>query len=127
VTSTRNELRSVYERAGGEAGIELILKDFYRRMSQDVMIGHFFDGKNTDEIAMKQKLFLMRAMGASATYPGKAPALAHVALPKILSGHFDRRLRILEATLTDHGLPLEDIRSWVELESAFRPAIVQTE
>ena len=117
------ELKKTYKDIGGEAGLSEILQDFYRRMSEDLMIGFFFDGKDLSAIALIQKNFLMRAMGASGSYIGKAPAQAHLSLAPILSGHFDRRLRILEETLRAHHVPAEDIRTWVTFESAFREAI----
>jgi len=120
-------LKAIYERIGGESGLRAILKDFYARMSKDILIGYFFEGKDTDPIAEMQARFLMRAMGATPTYSGKPPAQAHDELPKILRGHFDRRLRILEATLKDHGVRVEDIRTWIAFEDAFRDAIVQEE
>lgn len=111
--------------APGEARVRAILKDFYRRLAADVMLGFFFTGRDLDRIADKQADFLLRAMGARATYEGRAPAQAHEKLPPILSGHFDRRLRILETTLADHGLSAEDIRIWVAFESAYRDAVVR--
>lgn len=120
-------LKNLYRHVGEEAGLAAILKDFYRRMSGDILIGFFFNDKDTDLIAERQKQFLMRAMGASPSYTGKAPAQAHDELPPILKGHFDRRLRILEETLRDHGVRDEDIRIWVSFESAFREGIVRDE
>lgn len=118
-------LRALYARVG-ETEIKSVLHDFYRRMAQDVMIGYFFDGKNLDEIAEKQAGFLMRAMGAVSTYSGKAPADAHSALPPILKGHFDRRLKILEETLRDHALTEAEIQTWLIFENAFRIGVVKT-
>ncbi len=117
------ELRRLYQDAGGEAGLQVILDDFYQRMSQDILIGFFFDGKDLSKIARMQKEFLMRAMGARPHYAGKPPAQAHDELAPILKGHFDRRLRILEATLRDHGLSEDDIRIWIRFEEAFRAGI----
>lgn len=122
---TRPELKALYARVGGEPGIAGILRDFYRRLSQDILVGFFFDGKDLEKIADAQKRFLMRAMGAAESYSGKAPAQAHLELPPILAGHFDRRLRILEETLRDHGVSAEDIRIWVAFEEAFRPGITE--
>src|SRR5690242_16732794 len=98
------ELKRLYEhlRKDGkdpDARLGEILRDFYRRMSQDVLIGYFFDGKDVDAIAAMQKEFLLRAMGATPSYSGKPPAQAHEKIAPILRGHFDRRLQILEATL----------------------------
>lgn len=118
------KLRKLYQDIGGEKRLGEVLEVFYERMSHDVLIGFFFDGRDIRDIASKQKLFLMRAMDAIPSYSGKPPALAHLELPPILPGHFDRRLRILEETLRDQGLSDEDIRIWLGLESAFRNAIV---
>jgi hemoglobin len=123
----RPELKSLFTRVGGEAGLAGILADFYLRMSRDILIGYFFEGKDVVRIAEMQKEFLMRAWGAAPSYSGKAPAQAHGALPPILAGHFDRRLRILEETLASHGLSAADIRIWVTFESSFREGIVGTE
>jgi len=121
------ELKRIYQHLGGEKKLRAILNDFYERMSHDVLIGFFFEGKDLHAIASKQAEFLMRAMGAIPTYSGKAPAQAHLSLPPVLKGHFDRRLRILEATLRDHGLNEEDIRTWITFESAFREGIERPE
>ena len=116
----------LYLHIGGEPALEAILKDFYSRMAKDVLIGFFFTGKDTDVIALRQKEFLMRAMGAVPSYSGKSPAQAHTELAPILSGHFDRRIVILRETLQDHGVAAEDIRIWVGFENAFRPVVVST-
>ncbi|MDR3608302.1 MAG: group 1 truncated hemoglobin [Oligoflexia bacterium] len=117
-------LRAIYQNIGGADGLRAILRDFYARMKKDIIVGFFFTGFDTDLIAERQHAFLSRAMGATPSYSGKPPAQAHLELPPILPGHFDRRLRILEETLRDHGVSAEDIRIWVEFESTFRPGIV---
>lgn len=118
-------LRALFFRLGGEKGLEEILIDFYSRLARDTLIGFFFDGRDTRAIAMKQKEFILRAMGAAKTYSGRAPARAHEKLPPILTGHFDRRLRLLEQTLRDHDLDEDEIQTWVSFENAFRGAIVK--
>lgn len=123
----RPALALLYQSIGGHDGLTRILRDFYQRMSRDVLIGFFFDGKDIEEIADQQGAFLERAMGATPSYSGKAPAQAHTQLAPILSGHFDRRLRLLEETLRAHGIAEQDIRTWVEFENAFRDAIVTRE
>jgi hemoglobin len=127
VSVNKAALKTIYQKAGGEEGLRKILRDFYHRMSEDILIGFFFDGKDTDAIADKQLEFLMRAMGATPTYSGKPPAKAHDEIAPILQGHFDRRLRVLEEVLASHGLSAEDIRIWIEFESAFREGIVREE
>lgn len=118
------ELNALYTRIGGEKGLETLLDQFYQRMSKDTMIGFFFEGKDLHSIALQQKKFLMRAMGATQSYQGKPPAQAHRELSPILPGHFDRRLKILEEVLTEAGLSAEDMRTWIAFENTFREGIV---
>jgi hemoglobin len=117
-------LQALYQKIGGEEGLRSMLRDFYARMAKDVMIGFYFVGHDTNVIADRQHDFLSRAMGANPSYQGLPPAQAHSKLPPILTGHFDRRLRILEETLKDHGMVAEDIRIWVDFENSFRAGIV---
>lgn len=88
------------------------------------MVGYFFAGKNPNEIADKQLQFLKFAMGVSPTYSGKTPTTAHLGLPPIFSGHFDRRLVLLRETLSQHQVADEDIRTWINFENAFRDLLV---
>lgn len=120
-------LHRIYLKIGEAAGLERILQDFYQRLTQDIIVGYFFDNKDLQHIISQQKAFLMRAMGATRSYSGKPPAKAHLELPPIWKGHFDRRLRILEETLRDHGLGPDEIRVWVDFESSFRGPIEQSD
>ena len=88
------------------------------------MIGFFFQDKNIEAIADKQTEFLLVAMGISPKFTGRSPSQAHLSLPPILPGHFDRRLVILKETLNDHGLSAEDIEVWLNFEEAFRDVVV---
>jgi hemoglobin len=105
--------------------LHAILADFYQRLSNDVLVGFFFLGHDLEHIARQQAAFLLRAFGAVPTYSGRPPAQAHLDLAPILSGHFDRRLKLLEETLRFHGLPDEAIEVWLGFENAFRQAIIQ--
>jgi truncated hemoglobin YjbI len=117
------ELRALGQSLG-EQRIREIIRRFYDRMAADVMIGFFFEGRDLDAIAEMQSAFLYRAMGLRPSYTGKSPSDAHTALPPILSGHFDRRLTLLEAHLTAEGLAEGQRTAWIAFENAFRDAIV---
>lgn len=127
---TKPALAALYQKVGGDEGLRTILRDFYSRMSRDILIGFFFDGKDTKLIADRQQEFLTSVWRRGVTgeaptsYTGKPPAKAHNELAPIGVGHFDRRLRILENTLRDHGLGDEDIRTWMQFEDTFRAGII---
>ena len=119
------QLKALLQSVGGELQLQTILRDFYERMSADVMLGFFFTGKDIQSIADQQKNFLLYAAGLNSTYSGKNPHSAHLSLPPILPGHFDRRLVILKETLRDHGLSERDIKTWINFENAFRDVVTK--
>jgi truncated hemoglobin YjbI len=111
-------------KVGGENSLRLILQDFYRRMSKDILIGFFFTGKDIQAISEKQLEFLLVGMGIQSKFHGKGPSQAHMELPPILDGHFDRRLVLLRETLLAHGVGAAEVETWLEFEEAFRKVIV---
>lgn len=119
-------LRAIYDAEIKDPKIlQDILEDFYFRMSKDVMIGYFFFGKDLKHIAHQQGGFILKAMGVDPSYRGKGPASAHLNLPDIREGHFNRRLVILEETLRDHKLSEQAIRVWIGFEQQFHNVIVK--
>ncbi len=93
-------------------------------MAEDLLIGYFFQGKDPNVIADQQLLFLMYAMGILPSYSGKSPTSAHLELPTIHTGHFDRRLVLLRETLQSHQVQARDIETWIDFEEAFRGVVV---
>lgn len=120
----RERLAVLIPEIGGEEAVSRILLRFYERMASDTMLGFFFAGKNLEVIASKQKEFLLRAAGQKPSYSGRPPAQAHLLLPPILPGHFDRRILLLREILAEEGLTPEQSASWTEFEELFRDAIV---
>lgn len=121
------KLREAYERlaAKGPDAPARFFKALYERFDRDVMIGFFFSGKDLNHIAAQQQAFVERAIGLRASYTGKAPSTAHIGLPPILPGFFDRRLVLLRETLNEFGISGEHQDAWIEFENAFRDAIVK--
>lgn len=110
----------------GEERIAGIVRRFYDKIAGDVLIGFFFEGHDLDRIAAMQTAFLLRAMGLRPSYTGKPPATAHSALAPILTGHFDRRLFLLDAHLASEGLDVTQRAIWLGFENAFRESIIST-
>lgn len=110
----------------GEVRLRQILESFYQEMASDILIGYFFDRKDLASIAARQGDFILKATQLRREYSGKAPQQAHLELPPILTGHFDRRLRILESILSRQGLNAVEIQTWIRFEENFRNTIVRS-
>ena len=122
--TSREALQSLIRSVGGEVRLRELMIRFYKAMAQDLLIGFFFEGRDPVSVAEKQSSFLLHLAGIGSNPEGRGPATAHQALPPILNGHFDRRLRILETVLHESGLPEPVIRIWVNFEESFRKVVV---
>ncbi len=119
-----NTTPSLYEQAGGEAGLRAILEDFYARVYADAMIGYFFAPHDRSRLVERELQFTARVLGATdVTYEGQGMRAAHAKQP-IRRGHFHRRNQILAQTLEAHGVP-EAVRwAWLAHAKALEVAIV---
>lgn len=122
ISLKRSDLFKIFETLG-ESKIRSILDQFYKEMSQDIIVGFFFDGKDLNHIAHQQHQFLLRAFGARDSYSGLPPSDAHHKLAPILAGHFDRRLILLKEVLQKNQVDEELIKTWLQFEEAFRNGI----
>ncbi len=120
----RLPVRGLVERLGGEERLLEILRLFYARMAEDLIVGFFFAGHDLEQIVQGQHAFLLRATGTRDWFNGKHPSVAHRGLTPILRGHFDRRLVLLTEILEQEGVAPGDRDAWLRLESGFR-AVVQ--
>lgn len=130
---TKPELQAVFLSLGTTPAerflkLKTILNDFYQALSTDLLVGFYFDNKDLKHIAQQQYRFLLKAFGEVdselGVYQGPSPAKSHEKLAPILSGHFDRRLRVLEQILRQYQLSTKQIQTWIQFEESFRDGIV---
>jgi truncated hemoglobin YjbI len=114
---------SLYEDIGAER-VEKILRTFYLRCFEDVMIGHFFFEKNHEELLKHQLTFTIGMLGGPVSYQGRALTLVHNPLP-IRPPQFARRRMILIETMQDEGLDQGLIESWISLEEKLKSLILK--
>jgi truncated hemoglobin YjbI len=115
-----------FELVGGEVGLSTILRDFLERVRRDVMIGYHFDGVDMTRLLRFEVEFAREHLGGPGDYSGRPLHAAH-APHRILGGHFDRRLRLLEQTLEDHGVPAEVTLRWLSHNRDLRAQITRDE
>ncbi len=121
----QSRLRLLYAELGSEQNLRQVVRKLYGVFAEDLLIGFFFAQRDLDTIANRQSDFLLRAMGATPSYSGKPPATAHLEMPPILTGHFDRRLTLLAQLLPQLGISPEGVQTWVDFEESFRSSVVR--
>lgn len=117
------KVRGLVGRIGGPDRLREILLRFYARLFEDPIVGFFFHGQDIHKIVAGQHGFLMRAFQETERFDGIHPSKAHVNLPPIRKGQFDRRLMVLREVLAEEGVDPADIEAWVKVEEGMRGLI----
>jgi len=111
-----------FDRIGGEQALRAIVDDFIDRVSRDMIVGFFFQGKDLGRIAAREYELAAERMGGPARYSGRPLDAAHGKLG-INRGHLRRRLVILQAVLRAHGVDDAVAEAWVAHERGLEPQI----
>ena len=115
-------MSTAFERLGGEASLRAIIDDFVDRVFDDVMIGFFFRRASRARIKEMEYQHAAEHLGGPVHYAGRPLQQAH-APHRIMGGQFERRKKILDDVLRDHGVP-DDVReAWVAHTESLRGEI----
>jgi truncated hemoglobin YjbI len=112
-----------YDVIGGEAAVRAVLQTLYDQLFVDPIVGFLFEGKDKAHLVEQQLAFTCRFLGGPQRYTGKPLPEAHAALP-LLSGHFDRRHRLLQLALEKHDAPEEVRRAWLGIDEGLRGSVL---
>lgn len=97
---------SLYDRIGGEEGVQRLIDEFYERVTGDPDLQRFFARTPMDKLRAMQREFFGAALGGPIEYTGRP--IAHVHQGRgIKLGHFQRFVAHLLDTLREH-FPLTD-------------------
>lgn len=103
---------SLYERLGGEPGIEGLVRRFYDRVLADPQLAPFFTNTALEKLLVMQREFFGAALDGPQTYSGLALSWAHAGRG-ITTEHFNRYAQHLLAALEEIGVTTDDIREVV--------------
>lgn len=122
--STAKVSQTLFEALGGLPTLQKVHKIFYDKIYAHYWLKHFFTGHDQKSIENRQTAFMAVKMGASITYYGKEPRMAHRHL-YITRELFDTRHKLLQASLDEAGIPRELARRWLKIDYAFIGQIVK--
>ncbi len=117
---------SLYDELGGEQALRRVVDRFVDRMFDDMMIGYLFRSVRRERIKEKEFEHAAEHLGAGIHYTGKPLDAAHRP-HAIRGGQFMRRLRILETTLDELGVPERVKAHWLQKTLELRPLITADE
>jgi hemoglobin len=120
---------AMYRAVGGDAGLTVLVDNFYTRLWNDQSLNRYFEGIDRDSLKRHQRMFLTFALGGGPdAYDGKPLSAAHTGL-NITNEAFDTVAYHLRLTLEELDIdrPLisiimgfvEGARSQVVMRSGF--------
>lgn len=115
----------VIEEVGGETRMQELMRAFYDRIFDDMMIGFFFAASDKEALIASQIDYVHAHLGSRlGRYQGPPIRQAHQKMP-ILVGHFDRRHQILKDVLAEFDVPEHVREAWLGLDRAMRDLVIR--
>ena len=108
-----------------EETIYSIISDFYENAFQDVIIGHFFMGKDHAKLIRNQFEFSKALLGKKAKYSGLPIPTAHKPF-FIGETHYRRRQILLRESMSKFGVVKSQQDAWLEKEDSLKHLIFKT-
>jgi hemoglobin len=96
--------KSLYERLGGQAAIEAVVKDFAGRVLADTRINKKFAKSDANRLVKNLTDFVCAATGGPCTYNGQSMKAAHTNMG-VTEGEFNALVEDLVATLDSFKVP----------------------
>lgn len=110
--SPHAEEKTLYQRLGGERGVELLLMDFYGHVLEDPELIPFFEDVAMEKLLSMQREFFSSALGGPHTYSGRPLKDVHAGRGITLK-HFQHFREHLLTTLKDAGVSADDMHDVV--------------
>lgn len=107
-----DENQNLYERLGGETGIESLVDDFYQRVLGDSELAPFFEHASMDRLRTMQKELFSEALGGPLHYSGHSLREVHAGKgirKRDLRRFVGHLLATLEESQGDRGLTRQEI------------------
>ncbi len=114
---------SLFERIGGDV-LRGVLREFYRRVFGDVMIGFMFQNADRTTLVEREWELVAALLGAGVKYTGRPMRVAH-ARHTIFGGQFERRMQLLRQVLGDFKVDEGVQRAWLDHAESLRGQITR--
>jgi truncated hemoglobin YjbI len=116
----------LYDLIGGRQTIWAATESFYRRVSADESVSHFFESTDMAHLRAGQSMFISMLLGGRVVYTGKDISTAHAQARErgLNDTHFDVFLKHFRAALKEVGVKDDNTEKLVKLLEGRRSAVL---
>lgn len=122
--SMSNKSVPLFDKYGGLRTLRAVIIDFYDRVLDSDVVGHFFEDVDIAKLIDHQTKFFTSILGGPAEFADQRLSSAHQHLD-VTHAHFDEIGKLLAETLTDAGFAPEDLDTTLAAVEARRSIIVR--
>jgi hemoglobin len=116
-------MSTLFDKLGGQQGIEQVVDDFYKRVLSDSTLSPFFARTDLDRQRRQQAAFFSQIFDGPKQYSGRQMPETHKGL-NLQQQHFDAIVKHLRESLTGRGVSAEDINAAVARVDNLKGAIL---
>ena len=99
---------SLYEKYGGYASLNQVVRNFYDDVVNSPGLAHYFESTDMESLIRHQTAFLSQALGGPVEYSGRELLHAHAHL-RVTDRDFSEVAQLLSENLLDAGVEVGDV------------------
>lgn len=114
---------TLFNKLGGQQGIEQIVDEFYKRIMADNTLNSFFAHTNLDKQRHQQATFFSKIFDGPDQYNGRTMETTHTGM-NLQQPHFDAIVKHLNEAVAVRGLSPEDTNAVLARVASLKGAIL---
>ncbi|MDF5722640.1 MAG: group 1 truncated hemoglobin [Rhizonema sp. PD37] len=114
---------TLFNKLGGQQGIDQIVDEFYKRIMADSTLNPFFAHTNMDKQRHQQATFFYKIFDGPDQYNGRTMETTHTGM-NLQQPHFDAIVKHLNEAVAVRGLSREDTNAVLTRVASLKDAIL---
>ncbi len=116
-------MSTLFDKLGGQQGIDQIVDDFYKRIMADSTLNHFFANTDMDKQRRHQAALFSQIFDGPNQYSGRQMEKVHTGM-NLQPQHFDAIAKHLTESLAQGGVSSEDTNAALARVSTLKDSIL---
>lgn len=116
-------MSTLFDKLGGQQGIDQLVDDFYKRVMADSTLNHFFAQTDMDKQRRHQAAFFSLIFDGPKQYTGRQMEVTHTGM-NLQEPHFEAIVKHFRESLAKGGASSDDINAAVDRVATLKGSIL---